>query len=234
MSAMPPTTIYHGTPLTPARALPQLAGRHFCVSFWRPDSVVGVEAVAAGVMYDCGEFSRYTQAQRLGLECVPLDPEPYYGWLEPRLFHPGRWAVIPDVIDAGSQLQDAMLATWPFGHRGAPVWHTDEPMARLLRLIQQGWPRICIGSSGEHWQVGSDVWRARMDEVWQVLGRQRALPAIHMLRGTAVAHLYPFASADSTSLAQNSHRYRMPLFAGTPAEFSGLVAYADKLERRRA
>lgn len=226
--------IYHGTPITPAAALDQFAGRAFCVSFYRPDCVDQVERISPLIMYDNGAFSFFTRANRLG---VPREDRggwmDYYSWLEPRLFQPGRWAVIPDEIDAGSQLQDALLAEWPFGHRGAPVWHTDEPADRLLRLLDS-WPRVCIGSSGEHWKVGSDIWRARMDEVWGLITRRHRQPTIHMLRGVAVATAYPFASADSTSLGQNSHRYRMPLFRGTPGEWSGLLAYADKLERRRA
>ncbi len=35
--------VYHGTPLTPKGALQSLAGRAFCVSFWRPESVEVVE-----------------------------------------------------------------------------------------------------------------------------------------------------------------------------------------------
>ncbi|PLU16204.1 MULTISPECIES: hypothetical protein [Sinorhizobium] len=31
---------YHGTPISPVAALLELAGRHFCVSFARPDDVV--------------------------------------------------------------------------------------------------------------------------------------------------------------------------------------------------
>lgn len=226
--------IYHGTPLTPAAALAQLAGRAFCVSFFRPDCVDQVEAISPFVMYDNGAFSFFTKARREAVEADPVgDWSAYYEWLEERLCRPGRWAVIPDVIDAGTQLQDALLAEWPFGARGAPVWHTDEPMDRLLRLLDQ-WPRVCMGSAGEHWKVGGEPWTIRMDEVWGQLARRASKPTIHMLRGVAVADRYPFESADSTSLAQNSHRYRMPLFAGTPSEWSGLIAYADRLERRRA
>jgi hypothetical protein len=121
---------------------------------------------------------------------------------------------------------------WPFGHRGAPVWHTGEPIDRLLRLADD-WPRVCIGSTDEHWKVGSAIWRARMDEAWKALERRHRDPVIHMLRGVAVQNLYPFYSADSSSLGQNSHRYLMPLFAGTDDEHGGTIAYADKLERAR-
>lgn len=226
------TLIYHGTPISPIAALESLGPRAFCISFFRTDDAERCEAVSPAVMYDCGAYSFFTAARRSGREQNDQHSwRPYYEWLEPRLFQPGRWAIVPDVIDAGTQLQDALLAEWPFGHRGAPVWHTDEPLDRLLRLIDQ-WPRVCMGSTGEHWQVGGPDWTRRMDETWSRLERLAVRPAIHMLRGVAVAHLYPFDSADSSSLGQNGHRYRQPLFAGTPDEWTGLNAYADRLERR--
>jgi len=43
--------IYHGTPMTPRAALQQMAGRAFCVSFYRPDDVEVVEAISPAVMF---------------------------------------------------------------------------------------------------------------------------------------------------------------------------------------
>lgn len=174
--------IYHGTPITPAVALQQLGNRAYCVSFYRPDDANRCEALGWSIMYDNGAFSAFTKG-------AATDWPAFYEWLEPRLFLPGRWAVIPDVIDAGSQLQDALLGEWPHGQRGAPVWHTDEPISRLIRLCER-WARVCIGSTGEHWRVGGPDWCRRMDEVAAALGNR--WPPIHMLRGTAVARLYPF------------------------------------------
>ena len=218
-------TIYHVTPITPDARLRAVAGRHFCVSFAYPQQAHLMDEVALGVMFDNGAFTAFTKG-------MPTNWPGYYAWLELRLFQPNRWAVIPDVIAEGGQAQDALIAEWPFGDLGAPVWHTGEPIERLLRLLDS-WPRGCIGSTDEHWQVGSPVWRQRMDQAWLEIRKRHSRPLIHMLRGTAVAHLYPFDSADSSSLGQNSHRYKMPLFVGTTAEHGGTVAYADRLERRR-
>ena len=44
-------TIYHGTPLSPRAALEQMAGRSFCVSFYRPDDLEVVERIASTVMF---------------------------------------------------------------------------------------------------------------------------------------------------------------------------------------
>lgn len=242
------TSIYHVAPITPLRRLELLAGRCFMVSHYWPEQLPRILQFAGFTAFDNGAFSYFTEMMRLRKRVgtakeragdrdrllwleQPRDWRRFYTWLEPMLFAPGRWAVIPDEIAAGSQAQDALLVEWPFGHRGAPVWHTGEPIDRLLRLLD-AWPRVCIGSTDEHWQVGSDIWRARMDETWSEIARRHANPVIHMLRGTAVADLYPFASADSSSLGQNGHRYHAPLFAGSDDEFGGSVAYADRLEGR--
>lgn len=228
-------TIYHVTPITPDPRLLALRQRHFCVSFAYPQQAHLMDDVAAGVMFDNGAFRAHTKGWK-------VDWPGYYHWLEVRLFQPGRWAVIPDVIAEGGQAQDALIALWPFGDRGAPVWHTGEPIGRLLRLIDT-WPRVCIGSTDEHWQIWKPgmagrvlhpLWKARMDETWAEIAKRHKDPVIHMLRGTGVCHLYPFHSADSSSAGQNSHRYKMPLFAGHEDEHSGVVAYADKLERKCA
>lgn len=60
-------TIYHGTPLTPEAALVQLAGRAFCVSFFRPDNVKRCEEISPALMYDNGAFSFWMQAARAAI-----------------------------------------------------------------------------------------------------------------------------------------------------------------------
>lgn len=191
---------YHGTPLTPVAALYQLSGRHFCGSHARPDDVRRVHQIGQSVMLDNGAFSKW----KSGAE---TDWPAFYAWCEVWLNYPTTWAVIPDVIDGGSQLQDALMREWPFGHRGAPVWHMDEPIERLLRLTDE-WPRVCIGSTAEYAVVLGPSWQQRMDECWNEMAkRHRFLPAIHMLRGMQCSgHRWPFASVDSTDIAQNHNR----------------------------
>jgi hypothetical protein len=47
-----PTTIYHGTPMTPRDALVSVCnGRAMCVSFYRPDDVEVAEAISPAVMF---------------------------------------------------------------------------------------------------------------------------------------------------------------------------------------
>jgi hypothetical protein len=192
---------YHGTPITPLSVLYTLAGRHFCVSFYRPEQVARVHDQAQSVMLDNGAFSAFTQGKPVH------DWTSYYTWADRWLDYPTTWAVIPDVIDAGTQEQDALLREWPHGHKGAPVWHMDEPIDRLVRLSET-WPRVCIGSTAEYWQILSPAWCRQMDAAWNALAKAHTrTPVIHMLRGMQLSgREWPFASVDSTDVAQNHNR----------------------------
>ena len=190
---------YHGTPITPLAALYELSGRHFCVSHMRPDDVRRCHEIGQSVMLDNGAFSKWRRG-------ADTDWPAYYGWCDVWLDYPTTWAVIPDVIDAGTQEQDALLREWPYGQRGAPVWHMDEPVDRLLRLTDE-WSRVCIGSTDEYSRVLSPAWQRRMDEAFNAISRRNSrMPWLHMLRGMQLSGMHwPFASVDSTDIAQNHH-----------------------------
>jgi hypothetical protein len=191
---------YHGTPITPITALYELAGRHFCVSHAAPQDVDRCHQIGQSVMLDNGAFSKWKSGKETNWAA-------FYDWAERWLGFPTTWAVIPDVIDGGSQLQDALMREWPFGQRGAPVWHMDEPLHRLLKLTDE-WPRVCVGSTAEYAVVLSDSWCRRIDEVFNAVAqRHRFMPWLHMLRGMQLSgRQWPFASVDSTDIAQNHHR----------------------------
>lgn len=191
---------YHGTPITPKAELLTLAGKCFCVSHARPDQVALVHQIGQSVMLDNGAFSAWTKGRA-------TDWPGYYAWCDRWLDYPTTWAVIPDVIDAGTQEQDALLREWPHGERGAPVWHMDEPIERLVRL-SEAWPRVCIGSTAEYRTILSEPWVRRMDQAWNALMVAHArTPTIHMLRGMQLSGTeWPFASVDSTDVAQNHNR----------------------------
>lgn len=91
--------------------------------------------------------------------------------------------------------------------QGAPVWHMDESIDRLLKLCD-AWPRVCIGSTKQYRIVGSDSWHRRMTEAFNAVAvRHQRLPWLHMLRGMQLAgSIYPFASLDSTDIARNHNR----------------------------
>lgn len=191
---------YHGTPITPVSALYDLAGRHFCVSHAAPQDVERVHLIGQSVMLDNGAFSAWKAKK-------PTNWPAYYMWCERWLQSPSTWAVIPDEIDAGAQMQDALISEWPHGDKGAPVWHMDESLDRLLRLIDN-WSRVCIGSTDEYAVVLSEAWERRMDDAWNLIGRSRRfLPNLHMLRGMQLSgRRWPFASVDSTDIGRNHNR----------------------------
>ena len=190
---------YHGTPITPVSALMDASGRHFCVSHIRPDDISRVHQIGQSVMLDNGAFSKWKSGKETNW------PD-YYEWADRWLDFPTTWAVIPDVIDAGTQEQDALIREWPHGQKGAPVWHMDEPINRLLRLTDE-WQRVCIGSTDQFQRVLSDAWCRRIDEAFnEVSKRHNRLPWLHMLRGMQLSgRQWPFASVDSTDVAQNHH-----------------------------
>tara|TARA_R100001440_G_scaffold75170_1_gene101765 strand:- start:577 stop:1254 length:678 start_codon:yes stop_codon:yes gene_type:complete len=191
---------YHGTPISPIPALLELAGRHFCVSHMSPQDVARCHQIGQSVMLDNGAFSKWKSGKA-------TDWAKFYDWCDRWLDYPTTWAVIPDVIDAGSQEQDALIREWPHGKKGAPVWHMDEPIHRLLSLCDD-WPRVCVGSTAEYACVMSSAWCFRMDEAWNAVSQQfNRLPILHMLRGMQLSGKHwPFASVDSTDIAQNHNR----------------------------
>lgn len=148
-------------------------------------------------MFDNGAFSCKTRG-------VPFDLHGFYEWVDPILGHP-HWAVVPDVIDGTVEEQRQMTKTWPFPKSlGIPVWHLGLPIDYLLELCDE-WGRVCFGSSGLYWQVGSPKWSARMDEAFNALSKRWSkLPWTHGLRMLACSeHDWPLSSADSTNVAVN-------------------------------
>jgi len=201
------TIHYHGLPLTPEVMLLDLTGRHVCISYAtrRPAQTEISLKKMQSIMFDNGAFTIHQQGGE-------LDEQAYYRWIEPMLGHP-HWAVVPDVIDGDIEQQRALVKTWPFPREfGAPVWHLGLPLDYLLELIDE-WPRVCLGSSGQFWQVGAPAWRKRMNEVREaVYGRRRQAPWLHGLRMMAQADKgWPLASVDSVNVARNYKDYlQMP------------------------
>jgi hypothetical protein len=201
---------YHGTPITPNALLEALGRRRYCISYFRPDQIELLVVLAIILMIDNGAFSAWKKGLVLDAAYWRAFYEFVLRWLPQA--DPRSWFVIPDVIDAGTQEQDALIRECPADllPRGAPVWHMDEPISRLLRLIEAH-PRVCIGSTAEFVVVGSAAWRRRMDEVFDAVVQTFGdIPVLHMLRGMQCflpTFDYPFASADSTDIARNHNRH---------------------------
>lgn len=193
------TIHYHGLPLTPEVMLLDLAGRHVCISYAtrRPAQTEISLRRMQSIMFDNGAFTIHQQGG-----C--LDERAFYDWIGPMLGHP-HWAVVPDVIRGTVEDQRALTKTWPFPRElGAPVWHLGLPIDYLLELTDE-WPRVCLGSSEEFWQVGSPAWQRRMDEAAEaIFKRRRHAPWLHGLRMMAQAgKRWPLASVDSVNVARN-------------------------------
>lgn len=197
---------YHGLPITPATvAARAISGGHAFVSFRHPEQVALALDVAQSFAVDNGAFSAWKAGAPV------TDWEPYYEWVAELHRYPSfDFAVIPDVIDGDEAANDALVDAWPWKkrapHIGAPVWHLHESLDRLF-LLAMDWPRVCIGSSGEFSQVGTPAWWARMAEAMDVLCDKHGRPVckVHGLRmlNPKVFTRFPFASADSTNIAQN-------------------------------
>jgi len=186
---------YHGTPITPNRAIETMGGKHFCVSYARPDQLDRCLRLGQSLMLDNGAFSAKTR----GLE---FDQNGFYQWVEPILRHP-HWGVVPDVIDGTVKQQREMVASWPFRKDfGIPVWHLGLSIDYLLELCDQ-WGRVCFGSAGEYWQIGTTKWCGRMDEAFnQLTITFGSVPWVHGMRMLGQSEgPWPLASADSTNVA---------------------------------
>lgn len=198
---------YHGTPITPRSQLMRMGGRNFCVSHANPQDAKTCLSIGQSVMFDNGAFTAFTRGK-------PIDTAAYYRWLEPMLVHP-HWAVVPDAIDGTIEDQYNMLLTWPRETLGydhcAAVYHLHEPLTHLYFLCN-AYDKVCLGSSGEYWQIGTPKWIHRMDTIFNELAkRYTRMPWIHGLRMLGQTDGgWPLASADSTNVAQNFHLHGCP------------------------
>lgn len=194
---------YHGTPISPREQLFRMAGRNFCVSYAAPQDLKTCLQIGQSVMLDNGAFSAFTRG-------AVFDLQGFFKWLAP-ILSPPHWAVVPDAIGGTVEDQHTLLSQWPreeFGYKNcAAVWHLDKPFAHLHYLIQ-AYPKVCLGSSGEYWEVGSDRWAHRMDETFNEIERvHKRMPWIHGMRMLGQhSERWPLASADSTNVAQNFKR----------------------------
>jgi len=194
---------YHGLPITPATAAAKvMTGRHAFVSFAHPHQMEVALDVCQSFALDNGAFSAWRSGNPI------TDWTPYYSWVASICRHPGfDFAVIPDVIDGDEVANDTLMQEWPFpSHLSAPVWHMHESIERLAHMAKR-WPRVCIGSSGEFAVVGNAAWWGRMAEAMNAICDDNGRPPckLHGLRmlNPDVFTSLPFASADSTNIAQN-------------------------------
>lgn len=194
---------YHGLPITPdtAAAVAVRAGHAF-VSYAHPRQMGLAVAACQSFAVDNGAFSAWRSGRPV------TDWTGYYDFAAAAKRQPAcDFAVIPDVIDGGEADNDALVEQWPLPRWfGAPVWHLHESLERLGRLAD-GWPRVCLGSSGEFAQIGTAQWWRRMNAAMRVVCDDAGQPRcrLHGLRmlDPDVFSKFPFASADSVNIGRN-------------------------------
>jgi hypothetical protein len=179
-----------------------MEGRHFCVPFPSDQDLKTCLEIGQSLMLDNGAFSAFTRG-------LPLDVAGFYKWLEP-ILAPPHFAIVPDAINGSLEDQYKFLSTWPrqtFGYANcAPVFHLHMPLSHLSFLCN-AYPKVCLGSSGEFWEIGSAAWCERMNVIFNFLAKRRVMPWIHGLRMLGQhSGPWPMASADSTNVAQNFKR----------------------------
>ena len=211
--------IVHGTPITPKRLLPQVAGASFCVSYMAPEQLddcielVGDDEI---LILDNGAFS----AWRKGIELDSAWWDSFYAWANDAMSRcPQAVAVIPDVI-GGSEADNLRLVAEAvrlekchYPERLMPVWHMNESLdqletfCRIFNFVAWGsCAEVDISKSrpGSEWRTRANEAAGRMDWVQLKYGGER--PWLHMMRGLGVLHFAGFDSADSTNMARNHNR----------------------------
>ena len=215
---------FHGTHITPHRTLIGLRGKHFFVSFWRPDNIAIVSEIASTFAIDNGAFSAWTKG-------VVPDWEKYKDFVDQWTTPNCDFHIIPDIIDGTWQQNLSLVQLWD-KPRAAPVWHLHEPLEYLAELMS--FPLVCIGSSGEYAKVGDTKWWKRIGEAMNILCDDNGVPKvkIHGLRMLDnKLRAIPFYSADSTNIAQNA--WMGPTKHGMSKEARAFVL-ADRIESEQA
>ncbi len=225
---------YHGTPCGGTRegVARFLSGRHALIPWVRNEDIGTAAEVCQSFCLDNGAFSAWKSGE-------PIDDwSGYYAWVEQWSRHPGfDFAIIPDVIDGDEQANDDLLANWPFETGGAPVWHYHESLERLDRLVS-AYPLVCLGSSGDWPNPGTDSWWMRTNEVMEVacdeLGRPRCrLHGLRML-DPAIFTRMPLASADSTNAVRNSSSVKRFGMYSPPNESTRMSIIAERIEKHQS
>jgi len=195
---------YHGLPITPETAAAKVAaGGHVFLSFAHSGQQRVATTIAQSFAVDNGAYSAWMAGEPI------TDWAPFWEWALEMSKHPScDFVVAPDVIGGSENDNDRLV-----GEAGqhlpdwcvAPVWHMHESLGRLDSMCDD-FTRICIGSSGEYSDPGSQKWWGRMVEA-MATACDGGVPRckIHGLRmlDPDVFTRIPLSSADSTNIGRN-------------------------------
>lgn len=172
------------------------------VSFAHPEQLPLMLEVCQSVAADNSAYTKWRAGQAV------KNWIPFRGWIDEWSMHPAfDWFLIPDVIDGDERDNDHLVFEFREVNHGVPVWHLHESITRIQRLMDMGFTRIAIGSSGEYATIKTPRWWNRMGEAMKVFCDSHGRPRVklHGLRmlDPDVFTVFPFASADSTNVARN-------------------------------
>ena len=191
---------YHGTRIACSddQAARILRGRHAFVSFADTSQLSIVQEVCQTWALDNGAYSFFNSGKK-------VDWDDFYHFVDEVRSPSMDFFVIPDVIGGSEEENDELIESCPFND-GVPVWHTDESIQRLEKLIER-FPLICLGS-GEGLVPNHHDWWIRIHQALEVICDSTGRPKvkIHGLRmlNPEVFTRIPFTSADSTMVGRNT------------------------------
>jgi hypothetical protein len=206
--------ILHGTPITPAALLEQLAGESFCVSFADPrqlDRCIELQDPHGMLMLDNGAFTHWRQGKGA------IDRVAFFDWSNAAQARCDvAVAVVPDVI-GGSEEENWLEAAYAvrelsdYPERLMFVWHMNDSLDQLKRACML-FNFVAIGSCAEYdVQRNRKAYMQRLEEANATINYVEAFherrPWIHLMRGVAMLDkAIRFESADSSNVARNHCR----------------------------
>lgn len=203
------TTHFHGSPITGGKgslvAETAYRGAGAFVSYAHPRQIDLAFNVADTVCIDNGAFSKKNSGRETNWSGFYDFLEKYYD--EDKL----RFFVVPDDISGSEEINDILIKSIPksFMNKAAPVWHMHESIDKLVRLASE-WEYVCLGSSGEYFSLRSTKWKARMNDAFDAIIKNKCAAKIHglrMLDGRVLGN-YPLSQADSTNIAINVGKFK--------------------------
>ncbi len=198
---------YHGCPLSGGTFTQRAyAARHAMISFANQAHAELIIEHCQSFTIDNGAFTYWKQGNSFNLDGFGEFMERWYR-------HPSHdWYCIPDVIGGDHHDNAKIRAAWfntvsnDIWKKGRPVWHLHEPLDVLKEMVV-AWSGVCLGSSGEYSEIGTQKWWSRMAQAMDVICDEQGRPKVQihglrMLDNTVFSHL-PLSSADSTNVARN-------------------------------
>lgn len=197
---------YHGTPITPFTIFNDyMIDKNVLIPYPDKRDFDRATSVSKRIIIDNGAFSVWKKG-------ISIDWNNYYDWIK-EIYSKIDYYFIPDVINGSEAENDELIdycINLDIKDKGIPVWHVDESLERLKRLVDN-FSYIAYGSSGKLSVLGTPQWHDKVKQSMEIVCDESGYPRvkIHMLRclNKRIFKHYPFYSGDSTTFAQNHKKY---------------------------